>query len=206
MVVALVGVAFLLSSPRLIEVATRSQRDQIETLDRIQRLTGPNDPVFDMVGFYFRPDGHFAYALPGNIFARYQAGGLAPIPEELRRTGTVAVIFNYRTTWLGPKDRRFLAGHYVQYDRNVFLLGIALSDLGPGEEKRFEALVGRRFRYDGDGRIAVDGKPFEEGFLARGRHTVERIEGDGPARLILTTPGPVPWPPRPPRRLFVNFD
>ncbi len=206
LVVALVGLALFLSSPRLVEVATRSQQHQVETLDRIQRLTGPGDPVFDMVGFYFRPDGHYAYALPGNIFARYQAGGLAPIPEELRRTGTVAVIYNYRTTWLGERDRRFLSGHFVQYDRNVFLLGVALSGLGPGDTKRFEALAGKRFRYDGDGRIAVDGKPFGEGFLARGGHTIERLEGAGPARLILATPGPIPWPPRHPRRLFVNFD
>ncbi len=206
LVAALVAVSLLLAAPRLVEVATRSQQEQLATLKTIQRVTGPDDPVFDMAGFYFRPDGQYAYAMAGAIFARYRAGGLAPIPEELRRTGTVAVIFNYRTTWLGPKDRRFLSEHYVQYDRNIFLLGIALSKLGPGDGTRFEALVGKRFRFDGRGRIAVDGKPFEEGFLARGWHTVERIEGDGPARLIMETPGRAPWPPRPPRQLFVNFD
>ncbi len=205
-VVGLVGLGLVLASPRLLEVATRSQEDQLETLLRIQRLTEPGDPVFDMVGFYFRPDGDYAYLMTGSTFSRYMAGALPQIPEELRRTETVAVIFNYRTTWLGSRDRRFLADHFVQYDRNVFLVGIALSSLGPGDEKRFEALRGKRFRYDGDGRIAVDGKPFDQGFLARGWHTIRRLEGTGPARLILATPDPIPWPPRPPRRLFVNFD
>jgi|GEM_PF-1668800 len=206
LLVGLVAVSFFLSFPRLVELATRSQDHQMQTLQLIQRLTEPGDPVFDMVGLYFRPDGHYAYLMTGNTFSRYRSGGLRPIPEELRRTGTVALIFNYRTTWLGSEDRHFLETHFVQYDRNVFLLGIGLTRLQPGEEVRFEALAGKRFRYDGPGQIAVDGQPFKEGFLARGEHTIERLAGRGPSRLIMATSSACPWPPRPPRPLFLNFD
>ena len=133
-------------------------------------------------------------------------GRVGADPQELRRTGTVALIVNYRTAWLGEEDRRFLAAHFVHYDGNVFLLGADLSDLPVGETRRFEALAGKRFRFEGRGSIEVDGAPFAEGVLARGPHEIRRVSGGGPSRLIVATPEPVSRPPRPPSRLFVNFD
>ncbi len=206
LVLVLVAVSLLVTFPRLVDVASRSQTHQLETLEEVQRVTDPGDPVFDMVGLYFRPDGQFAYLMTGNTFSRYRAGGLPPIPEELRRTGTVALIVSYRTSWLDAPDRRFLAQRFVHYDGNIFLLGADLSRLAVGETRRFEALAEKRFRIEGAGTFEVDGAPFREGVLRRGWHEVRRLTGNGPGRLIVATPEPVPWPPRPPARLYVNFD
>jgi hypothetical protein len=52
----------------------------------------------------------------------------------------------------------------------------------------------------------VDGRPFEEGFLAAGEHVIERVGEVAGDRLIMDSPGPHPWPPRPPEPLYVNFD
>lgn len=206
LVLVLVAASLLVTLPRLVDVASRSQTHQLDTLEEVQRVTAPGDAVFDMVGLYFRPDGHFAYLMTGNTFSRYSAGGLPPIPEELRRTGTVALIVNYRTSWMDASDRRFLAERFVHYDGNVYLLGTDLSGLGVGETRRFEALAEKRFRIEGDGTFEVDGAPFTGGILGRGWHDVRRISGGGPSRLIVATPEPVPWPPRPPAPLYVNFD
>jgi hypothetical protein len=51
-----------------------------------------------------------------------------------------------------------------------------------------------------------DGRPFEEGFLAAGEHVIERVGEVAGDRLIMDSPGPHPWPPRPPEPLYVNFD
>lgn len=178
----------------------------METLRQVQRATEPEDAVFDLVGLYFRPDGHFSYLMTGQTYARYRRGMLERIPDELRRRRTVAFVYNYRIGWLEGADRQFLQDHFVHYDRNVFLLGTPLVDLGPGEGRDFEVLVGKRFRHDGDGEILIDGEPFEEGFLAAGVHRIERVGTVRGDRLIMDSPPPHPWPPRPPGRLYVNFD
>jgi hypothetical protein len=204
--VVLALLALATSFPRLTYLASLSQDFQMTTLRQVQRATGPDDAVFDMVGLYFRRDGHFAYLMTSNTFARYRMGGLAPIPDEIRRTGTVAFLYSYRIRWLEGEDQRFLQEHFTHYDGNLFLLGTPLVDLGPGESRVFEVLVGKRFRHDGDGEILVDGRPFEEGFLAAGEHVIERVGEVAGDRLIMDSPGPHPWPPRPPEPLYVNFD
>ena len=206
LVLALLLGACATSMPRLADVASRDREHQMETLRMVQRATGPDDAVLDLVGLYFRPDGHYAYLMTGQTFFRYHRGELQKIPDAMRERGVVAFLYNYRIRWLYGEDERFLQEHFVHYDRNLFLLGTPLVDLGPGESRTFEVLVGKRFRHDGDGEIRVDGEPFESGYLEAGEHLIERVGPAGADRLILDTPPPHPWPPRPPVRLFVNFD
>jgi hypothetical protein len=206
LLIVLLAGALATSVPRLTYLASMSQDHQMETLLQVQRATGPEDAVFDMVGLYFRPDGHFAYLMTSQTLARYQQGMLERIPDSLRRTGTVAFLYNYRIRWLEGEDQRFLQEHFTHYDGNLFLLGTPLVDLGSGESRAFEVLVGKRFRHDGDCEILVDGRPFEEGFLAAGEHVIERVGEVAGDRLIMDSPGPHPWPPRPPEPLYVNFD
>ncbi len=213
--VLLLGILWLAAAPGvpyLVRLARLPQEPQLETLRQVQRTTAPGDPVFDMAGLYFRPDAVYAYVTTINSLERYRTGELPPISEELRRHRAVAYIASYRTDWLGAEERAFLDRHFVHYDRNLYLLGCDLSGLAPGEARRFEALAGRRFRHDGAARIRVDGRLFGAGFLARGWHRIELASrggaesSSGPERLILETPPPVAWPPRPPRELYEDFD
>lgn len=190
------------SAPRLLRQAMPNIDRQFETLREVQRVTDPDDAVFDMVGLYFRPDGHPYYLMTSVTMARYAAGLVPPIVPELRRRRVMAFIFNYRIAWLDGEERAFLEDHYVHYDGNIFLHGWSLGGLRPGESLEIEVLADEQFRYDGDGVILIGGEEFRRGPLAAGRHTVTRLLERGPDRLILDTPEPIHWPARPPKRLF----
>lgn len=208
-VLVLVAAAAATSGPHLIGrmVAPELER-QFATLRELERVTGPDDAVFDMTGLYFRPDGARFYMMTGQTLVRYQrgeAGGMPRIPGELRERQVVAIVMNYRIQWLEGEERTFLRSHYAHYDGNVFLQGRYLGDLAPGDGVELEVLKDKEFRFDGDGAILVDGREFRQGFLPRGRHRITRTAGHGPARLIMATPPPIPWPPRPPQQLFESF-
>lgn len=206
-VLLLAGSAAIQGMPFLAWRGVSFLEPQLETLREIQRVTEPDDAVFDLAGLYFRPDGHRFYLMTGHALARYRLGereGIPRIPDELRRTGAVAFIMNYRFDWLPPEDVGFLNERFVHYDGNIFLLGSQLV-IEPGEAIDFEVLKSKDFRYDGAGAVLVDGEPFREGFLEKGRHRITRVELNGLDRLIMATPPPVRWPPRPPGRLFAFF-
>ncbi len=171
---------------------------------RIQRVVGPDEAVLDLAGLYFRPDATPVYVMIANTVVRYAQGHFERIPDTVRARRGVAYVLNYRTPWLPAEDRLFLERHFVLYDRNLFLLGSSL-DAEPGESLDFDVLDGRVFRYDGDGAILVDGEPFREGVLERGTHRITRVVRRGPDRLIMATPEPIPWPPRPPIALYDFF-
>lgn len=205
------GLVFLLlaatattSAPRLLQRAVRDYDRQLEVLRQIQRLTEPDDAVFDMAGLYFRPDASPVYLMTGNTLARYRLGRFPRIPATLRDRQAVAYVFNYRIAWLAGEEKAFLEQHFVHYDGNVFLLGSPL-DVAPGESLELEVLKTKELRYDGAGAVLVDGRPFRRGVLERGPHRVTRVARRGPDRLILATPPPVPWPPRPPQPLYDFF-
>lgn len=204
LVLALLLGAGAQSVPHLISRVNPDMEHQFEILRELHRVTDSDDAVFDMTGFYFRPDATPYYIMTGNSLARYARNPLYPIPETLRRSQTTAYMFNYRITWLPEAEKTFLDQHFVAYDRNLFLLGSPLA-MDPGETVSFEVLKGKTFRYDGEGSILVDGEPFREGFLEQGPHRVTRVERRGADRLIMATPPPTLWPPRPPVQLYDVF-
>ena len=205
--------AALGAAPRLITKATpvdgyAGQAHQVAHLLEVDRVLGPHDPVFDLAGLYFRPDGYRAYALSGDLFGWYARGGLPPMVDELIERGNLAVIRNYRSAWLRPWEQRFVDEHYVHHFGNLYLHGRDLGALTPAETISFRVLAARDFRFEGEGVLTVDGEPFRRGRLAPGEHVL-RLDRDpslvgSPARLVLDVPSPekrlAPGP------LFLNFD
>lgn len=202
-VLLLVGAACQ-SLPYLLERSAPGDGRQLAVLREIGRVTEPDDAVFDMVGLYFRPDASRVYIMTGVTLERYRRGRFPRIADELRRSQAVAFVYNYRIGLLTGGEKKFLEEHFAHYDGNLSLLGTRLP-IAPGESMTFEVLKSKPFRYDGGGAILVDGQPFRRGFLERGPHRVTRVEGRGRDRLIMDTPPPVPWPPRPPVELFDVF-
>jgi hypothetical protein len=201
----------LTAVPRLVAKATPEEgagglRHQLALLDEVQRVTADDDPVFDLAGLYFRPDGYPAYALSGDLYRLYRAGGLPPMVPALRERGTVAFVYNYRIGWLRGEERRFLQERFAHHASNLFLLGRELRGLPVGVDVPFEVLRRKPFRYDGPANaLLVDGQPFTRGDLDRGVHILRLAQAVGDARLILDTPEPRP-PRVPPAALYVHFD
>jgi hypothetical protein len=194
------------SLPRLIDKTKRSQGLQLEVLREVQRITRPSDAVFDLVGFYFRPDAYPVFLMTGHMVDRYKRGAFPPISTALRASGPAVVMVNYRTAMLPVYDRTFIANHYTHYDLNILVPGTRLAGVGPGENREFDVLREAVFRHDGPGQLFVDGRPFTQGGLTRGTHTLganERLVG---GRLVLDTPPPVPADPRVSPDLFYGFD
>jgi hypothetical protein len=210
-VAAMLLLAGLGAAPRLLEKASadpgpQGRARQVALLDEVQRATGPEDPVFDMVGLYFRPDGYPAYALSGDLVGLLRRGGLPPLLDELRARGVVALVVNYRVDWLEGEERDFFAYRFVHRTDNLFVLGAELAGAPRETDLQWEALAERPFRWEGEpGALTVDGRTFERGTLARGLHTLRLRAGTTEGRLVLDAP-PLLAEPRPTAPLYPQFD
>ncbi len=223
---AWLALAGMFSVPHLIRKAdSEPQVYQLDTLAEVQRITEPNDPVFDLTGLYFRPDAYRVFVMTGHMVCRYMAGGFDPIPDALRRSETPVVLTNYRVEWFSDLEfrsacapaeanaeqgeepgtgntraarvERFIGDHYVAYSGNIRVLG---AKLGPGAEKRLEILKAGEYRFDGTDTLFLDGEPFDRGELAKGFHHAISASG---GRLLLVTPQP--WPdPQEPRQMYFH--
>jgi hypothetical protein len=174
-------------------------------LAEIQRVTGPEDRVFDLAGLYFRRDAYPVWVMTGVMIARYYKGGFPRMVPELERSAPTAVMLNYRTGDLRGVERRFLGAHYIHHDGPIFVHGKAVQRLTPGEELAFRALKSMRFRWEGEDALLVDGAPFREGELAAGEHRLTSARPLGPGRLVPAR-ATRSAPPRQPFELFPSFD
>ncbi len=150
MVPLILLLAVTTSGPRLWEKAHSSNAHQLEHLRLVTQVTAPEDPVFDLVGLYFRPDAYDPPTMTGTHIARYRLGGFPPIVPQLRERTLAAAIMNYRTAWLPTAEQDFLAAHLTHFDGNVFVLGVEIRDPSPGEQQTFEVLRTKSFRWEGD--------------------------------------------------------
>jgi hypothetical protein len=205
-VVALLVAAAATSLPRLATAMRRTHAQQLALLERIGRITAPDEPVFDLVGLYFRPDAYPIYLMTGAHFARYRSGGFPPIAQTLSHSRPALIGFNYRTRWLEGEDRDFIRAHYVHYDGNLFVPGRGLASLEPGAQQAFEVLRRKPFAYRGDGVLQVDGVPFTRGTLEVGVHTLSSPTGIRTGVLVQELPEEPPLRPEPVSALYTPFD
>ena len=200
------AIAMLTAVPRFLQKAAPGTALQFATLLEIQRVTTEDDRLFDLAGLYFRPDAYpSGYAMSGELLNWYAHGGFPRMVPELRRHACAGVLLNYRTLALPKEERRFIASHYVHYWSNLYLPGAELSNAPAGSTHAFEVMKGRAYRYEGNGLITIDGRPFVRGELTAGTHTIAVVRASTEARLIVDTPAPVP-PRVGPSSLYVNFD
>jgi hypothetical protein len=183
------------------------QRRQLETLTEVSRVTAPDDAVFDQMGMYFRPNGHWQYVLNLTQVQRFEQGKsrYTKLEEEIAERQVVAIILNYRTAGLAqrrPLFADFVKRHFVHYDGNIWLQGIAIENLSPDETRSFDALKTKSMIFQGVGEILLDGKPFVAGLVTSGRHTISATGPSVRGKLILAGPLPSTDPPREPTPLY----
>ena len=121
---AWIALAALFSVPRLWDQVRRGQDFQLDTLREVQRITDPDDTVWDLTGFYFRPDAYPVFVMTAHMVSRYFHGGFPSIPDALREAGTPVIMHNYRLVWFEESrdlhERAeelisFVEDHYVPY-------------------------------------------------------------------------------------------
>lgn len=194
------------SAPRLLAKARQTHEQQLALIERIGRMTLPDEPVFDLVGLYFRPDAYPIYLMTGAHFARYVAGGFPPIAPALARSKPVVIGLNYRTNWLRGADREFIRSHYAHYDGSLFVPGRRLGPLAPGETQSFEVLRTKPFAWRGDGVLSIDGQPFARGVLEAGVHVLGSERGTRGGLLVQEFAEPPPLQSAAIPALYAPFD
>lgn len=178
---------------------TSTNAHQLALLDKVERFTGPGDPVIDDAGgALFRPHGSYYWYQGGahrQIFADYFEHQLA---RDYRESRALLWIRDLRLRWLPEPVRALFREHYVRADGDLYALGFRTPRTGSeGRTRRVDVLragayhvfpdpvggggsaphPGLRF----DGRAAVDGVvELEEGPL--------RIEVPPHAAPHLVTP------------------
>ncbi len=205
-VVALVVGGIVTGIPRLLHETRRSNTDQLRLIERVHALTREGDPVFDLAGLYFRDDAYPVYLMTGAHFLRYQRGDYPPIASWLRENGLSVFLVNYRVKWLTGEDRAFLQTHFVRVEPNVFMSGSDLDDFAPAATKSFEVTRSDEYRFDGVGELWIDGRPFEQGRLARGEYTLTSPTGIAEGRLVLAHAPPYTAAHMGDARIFHPFD
>ena len=204
---AVLGLAAWFAAPRLARKAIVTTDYQVATLQAVHAITAPDEPVFDLVGLYFRPNAYSVHVMTGVMVDRYGQGAFPRMIPELRRNGVTAWIESYRTDWLPAEEKRFLREHFVRWAGPIFVLGADLRELSPGQKRRYEVIARKEYRFEGEGELLVDGVPFTRATLERGWHVLEARRPIRNARLILATaPARVPALLQRPRNLYAAAD
>jgi hypothetical protein len=197
------------SVPRMASRFDSLQARQLETLAEVQRVTTPDDTVFDLTGLYFRRDAYPVWVMTGPMLARYFAGEFPKMLPYFTERAPMAVMLNYRTRTLEGAERRFLLGNYIHQDGPLFVHGREVEKLSPGEELVFRALKTAPFRWEGPAGLLVDGRPFVAGELARGEHRLGAAGAAGSplrGRLVYAPATRDRTRLRPPFELYPTFD
>jgi hypothetical protein len=173
----LVASPFLIGGRTLIDYATRRTDDHQLALERfLVDYTAPNAAVFALEGVgIFRPS-LYHWRMPEVMRPVYEQGGM-DFARELETTRPEIVIVSYRLPgWLLPRDREFIARHYVSLAPYVLAQGFGAG--GPeARNEAFELLATTRYELlsGGTGQCLLDGRKVHSGelrTLARGRHTL----------------------------------
>lgn len=205
-VVLFLALAALPTASRRFSKSLEGNAHQFATLRAIQRVTAPDDRVYDAAGMYFRPDAYPVYAMTGVGISKYRLGLFPPIIPALLENEVTAYIYNYRIRLLPDAEKRFLGEHFVRYDGAVMVLGTVVRGLQPGMRLSFRVLKEKPFRYSGDGQLLVDGFPFEAGVLTRGIHVLGAARPIELGLLGMDVPPPAEGGSFPERLLFEPFD
>lgn len=154
-------------APALLHVASDTMSHQRALSQFLLRYTAPDESVFALEGIgLFRPSVYH-FHLPEVLVPRYRRGEMN-FAAELEARPPTLVVTSYRLpAWLEPRDRAFLAAHFVPLAPYLYVEGQAAP--ADGEEHRFRILRGGRFELWGEG-ARLDGRSESSPVLKAGWH------------------------------------
>lgn len=181
-----------------------------------ESLTDPaHDRVFDAAGLIPTREGiGYQWFLHTLVMERFQNGTLVPLWKQFEANPPQVVLRNYRTNWMGQKEQRFLAEHYLPLADDILLLGSVLPTGGT-----FSCIHSGRYQVsllnqDGitqtSGSLWIDGRPFRSGSILPLETGPQILQSKDQSRIQVVWIGPrltnLPRIPNKDRRmLFVNW-
>ena len=179
-----------------------------------EQMTAPGkDAVFDGTGLLpTRATIGYRWQLHSLTIKHFLDGSWPSVRQLLEKTPAAVIIPNYRTDWLSPADRGYIAQHYIALADDFLVLGTTLP-AGGGE---FTCLHPGRYEIRPMGStpspapIMLDGlavPPKSPVLLSSGTHV---IRTESPGRVLVAWLGPTldqlpPLAPGNHLRLFVNW-
>jgi hypothetical protein len=178
------------SLPRLLDKAVDRTSYQLQFIDQVDAVTPPGSAVFDLAGLHFRKDPYPVYVMTMTTIKRYRGGAYPRIVPLLHDNRVATVVANYRTQSLGVAEGNFISTHFTPYTSMVLLPGQLIRGLRSNDIRPFEVLESRIFRFEGSGRLLVDGREFQRGSLGTGVHMLGTPEMELNGTLIVDVPPP----------------
>ena len=183
---------------------------QAAIMTRVDRITEPNDAVFDGIGIAVTRKKATPYSMTARWRDERQAGADYDIIGALKESQPTVMIWSYRMGFLRDDERDFISAHFVPDWANICVVGATATHTGP--EPTFETinlLSSAQYAVIAKDRqrICIDGKvlgPVE--FLSAGDHEVV-IDGDDQELQLKYFPA-VNTPPPPPQErsdLFPSY-
>ena len=177
---------------------------------RVDRLTGPNDSVFDGIGMATTRRMAVPWSMTARWFQERRGRVDLSIVPHLRRRQPKVFIQNYRADALSVNEREFLGRHFVHDWGNVWVVGVSSERIGEGTGSRSIELLSSadyavlaedltRVRIDGRNARAVES-------LAAGAHTLAVVGEAQQVHLTLAASAEFPVRSRQmPLPLFPNY-
>lgn len=162
---------------------------QKQIMDRVDRLTGPTDSVFDGIGIATTRPMAAPWSMTARWFQERRAGaGYAVVPYLQRRQPKV-LIHNYRLDGLRMNEREFLGRHFVHYWGNIWVVGLpAVRTGGETPTRQVELLSSAEYAVLAEdvSRVRIDGRSARAvESLAAGSHTLTVVGEPQDVRLVL---------------------
>jgi len=162
---------------------------QKEIMDRVDRLTGPTDPVFDGIGIATTRPMAAPWSLTVRWFQERRAGADYAVVPYLQRRQPKVLIHNYRLDGLRRDEHEFLQRHFVHHWGNIWVVGVPAQRTG-GETpaRRVEVLSSAEYAVLAAdlSRVRIDGRSVRAvESLAAGSHTLEVVGEPQDVRLVL---------------------
>ena len=176
---------------KLTKQAARTNEYQLGVLKDLNRLTDPDDTIYDNSGsFVSRPHAYFMYYTGANE-RKYQATKLATeVPQDILSNQTVAELRDMRFKGLPKSLKQFLQTHFQPYSGDIRLWGSRYQN---SKKSSFTAVTDATYFVEpagvtSSGELLIDGEVVSDTFkLSRGKHEVE-YRGDTRDFYILWMP------------------
>lgn len=162
---------------KLSKQAARTNDYQLSILKDINRLTDPDDTIYDNSGsFVSRPHAYFMFFTDART-RKSDATALAnEVPQAILSTQAVAELRDSRFKGLPNPLKRFIEAHFQPYNGDIRLWGSRFQN---SKQSSFTAVkTGKYFVEPAaiatSGELLIDGEAVGDTFdLTRGQHTVE---------------------------------
>ena len=184
---------------------------QEQTMNLVEHLTQPSDPIFDGVGMVVTRQKATKHSMTLRWFTELEDP--ASFIQSIADSESPIVISNYRINRVPIAGRLWIQNRYMRYWGNVLVAGTSLNHSNPTAPTLHQIFLPATIRYkvvsEGQASIKIDGHRMveEERVLLAGPHEVE-VQGE-PGQVFIVHAAAIDFsPPSGPglaRQIFASY-